>query len=151
MKPYYYVKILGIIKNNSHLRFLKACLQYGPRVNPINRRHTEPMRQSYVLYLCKNSFRRGFKCARTQSSSRCTFSLISGKLLPTTRSRYTDHIITSRGHFALYGIHRVDSCCHCHQNNVVNILSSFRAAWLIFPLRGFIWDFLCSFPNSAFH
>lgn len=81
-KPYYYMKMLGIIKKKTLFSFLKTYLRYVPRISPVNHRHTELMRQSHVLYLCKNNFRTEFKCARTQSSSRCMLSLISGKLLP---------------------------------------------------------------------
>lgn len=53
------MQILEIVKKEKKLlfTFFKTYLKYMPRVDPINHRQTEHMRQSYVLYLCKNSFK----------------------------------------------------------------------------------------------
>lgn len=105
-----------------------------PRVDPINHKHIEHMRQSYVLDCAANTVRTELKCARTQSSSRCTLSLISGKLFPNTSHSDIDHIIRRRGHFCTF----TESMALTHAVTVIKTMLSIST--LIFSkLAGVFW------------
>lgn len=60
----------------------------------VNQKHTRPTRQVRVFFLCTESFRTEFKCAGSQSSSRCMLWRISRKLF-TVPNQYIDHDVSS--------------------------------------------------------
>lgn len=67
-------------------------LKFG--ASSVNQKHTRPTRQARVFFLCTESFRTEFKCARSQNSSRCVLWRISRKLF-TVPNQCIDHDVSS--------------------------------------------------------
>lgn len=129
--------------------FLKTNLKFVPRVDPINHRHTEHMRQSYVSICAKITLEQNLNVPELKLlPDVCVHWFLENCFSVPSHNTQTT-LWHPEATLHLHGIHSADSCRHCHQNNAVNIFSSFHAIWLIFPLRGFTRDFLYSFLIPA--